>query len=294
MRHYSFTTVDVFTDRRFGGNQLAVVTDARGLSDGEMQAIAAEFNFSETTFVLPPANPSHSARVRIFHRTGELPFAGHPNVGTGFVLARASRDIDVLKFEEVAGIVDVAVRRNPAGTPIGATITAPQPLTLGPEIAPATVAACAGIAPDDILTERHRPIQVSTGHPFILAEVTLDALGRATPDVPCFRRAIADRPDFANRLSLHLYSCTSDGIRARMFAPLAGTMEDAATGSANASLGGLLLSLSGEDRGEFTMVQGVEMGRPSRLEVAAMRTPEGIRAKVGGGCVTISTGEILV
>ena len=141
MRQYCFTTVDVFTDRRFGGNQLAVVTDARGLSDGEMQAIAAEFNFSETTFVLPPANPSHSARVRIFHRTGELPFAGHPNVGTGFILAQARRDIDLLHFEEVAGVVAVTVRRDPAGTPIGATITAPRPLTLGPEIALTTVAA---------------------------------------------------------------------------------------------------------------------------------------------------------
>lgn len=294
MRQYSFTTVDVFTDRRFGGNQLAVVTDARGLADGEMQAIAAEFNFSETTFVLPPANASHSARVRIFHRTGELPFAGHPNVGTGFVLAQRIRDIDLLQFEEIAGVVDVAVRRDPGGTPIGATITAPRPLTLGPEIAPATIAACAGITPDDIVIERHPPIQLSMGNPFIVAEVTLDALGRATPDLPSFRRAIADRPDFANRLSLHLYSCTSDGIRARMFAPLAGTIEDAATGSANAPLGGLLLSLSGEDRGEFTMIQGVEMGRPSRMEVVAMRTPAGIRAKVGGACVTVSTGEILV
>jgi len=294
MRQYSFTTLDVFTDRRFGGNQLAVVTDARGLSDGEMQAIAAEFNFSETTFVLPPANPSHSARVRIFHRTGELPFAGHPNVGTGFVLAQARREIDLLKFEEIAGIVDVAVRRDAGGAAIGATITAPRPLALGPEIAPDIVAACAGLTPDDIVIERHRPVQVSMGNPFIVAEVTSDALGRATPDLPSFRRAIADHSDFADRFSLHLYACTSDGIRARMFAPLAGTIEDAATGSANAALGGWLLSLSSDDRREFTVIQGVEMRRPSRIEVVAMRTPEGIRATVGGGCVTVSTGELLM
>jgi len=100
MRHYRFATVDVFTERRFGGNQLAVLPDAQGLSDEEMQAIAAEFNFSETAFVLPASDPAHSARVRIFHRTGELPFAGHPNVGTGFVLAREGRDADgVLRFE---------------------------------------------------------------------------------------------------------------------------------------------------------------------------------------------------
>ena len=94
MRRFAFETVDVFTDRRFGGNQLAVFTDARGLSDAEMQSLAAEFNLSETTFVLPPEDPAHTARVRIFNRTYEMPFAGHPNVGTACVLARHGRDRD--------------------------------------------------------------------------------------------------------------------------------------------------------------------------------------------------------
>jgi trans-2,3-dihydro-3-hydroxyanthranilate isomerase len=112
MRQYRFVTVDVFTERRFGGNQLAVLPDAEGLSGSEMQAVANEFNFSETAFVLPPEDPRHTARVRIFHRTGELPFAGHPNVGTGFVLALARRDVDdVLRFEELAGIVGVMLCR---------------------------------------------------------------------------------------------------------------------------------------------------------------------------------------
>ncbi len=106
MRTYPFVTVDVFTDRRFGGNPLAVFPDARGLSDTEMQCLAAEFNLSETTFVLPPADPPHPARVRIFNRTAEMPFAGHPNVGTGYVLAGQGRDNDgVLLFEELAGLV---------------------------------------------------------------------------------------------------------------------------------------------------------------------------------------------
>src|SRR6185295_5148807 len=92
MPTFSFVTVDVFTDRRFGGNPLAVFPDARGLSDSDMQSLAAEFNLSETTFVLPPDDPAHTARVRIFNRTAEMPFAGHPNVGTGYVLARQGRD----------------------------------------------------------------------------------------------------------------------------------------------------------------------------------------------------------
>src|SRR6266852_1437983 len=121
MRTYSFVTVDVFTDRRFGGNPLAVFPDARGLSDADMQSLAAEFNLSETTFVLPPEDPAHTARVRIFNRTSEMPFAGHPNVGTGYVLAREGRDKDgVLRFEELAGLVEIKVDRDPAGALTGA------------------------------------------------------------------------------------------------------------------------------------------------------------------------------
>ena len=106
-----FTTVDVFTDRQFGGNPLAVVTDAQGLSTEQMQAIAAEFNLAETTFVLPPKDPAHTAEVRIFTPKAEMPFAGHPNVGTAFVLARAGQSYgravagDRLVFEEKAGLV---------------------------------------------------------------------------------------------------------------------------------------------------------------------------------------------
>ena len=118
MPTYSFVTVDVFTDRRFGGNPLAVFPDASGLSDGEMQSLAAEFNLSETTFVVPPDDPSNTARVRIFNRTSEMPFAGHPNVGTGWVLAGLGRDRDgVLRFEEIAGLVEIRVERDGTGKP---------------------------------------------------------------------------------------------------------------------------------------------------------------------------------
>ena len=104
MPSFAFVTVDVFTDRRFGGNPLAVFPDARGMSDADMQSLAAEFNLSETTFVLPPADPANTARVRIFNRKAEMPFAGHPNVGTGWVLAKQGRAKDgTLRFEEIAG-----------------------------------------------------------------------------------------------------------------------------------------------------------------------------------------------
>lgn len=295
MRRYSFVTVDVFTDRRFGGNPLAVFTDARGLSDADMQALAAELNLSETTFVLPPENAAHTARVRIFNRTAEMPFAGHPNVGTGYVLALEGRDRDgVLRFEEMAGLVEVRIERAGDGVATGATIAAPQPLSLGMEIPVEVVAACAGLDPADVVVSAHGPVWASVGNPFIIAEVTGAALTRATPDISQFRRAAAERPTLNGRFSLHLYARDGARIRARMFAPLSGTLEDPATGSANAPLAALLLSLTGDASRRYDMVQGVEMGRPSLLHVTAERAPDGIRATVGGSCVPVLRGEAVL
>ena len=128
---YRFVTVDVFASERYAGNPLAVLPEAAGLDGAAMQRIAREFNLSETAFVLPPEEPGHGARVRIFTPKGEIPFAGHPNVGTGWVLAREGRDRDgVLRFEEIAGLVEVRVERNSASEATGATIAAPQPLAL--------------------------------------------------------------------------------------------------------------------------------------------------------------------
>src|SRR4029079_17092333 len=124
---FPYETVDVFTDRPFGGNPLAVFTDARGLSDAQMQALAAEMNYSETTFVLPADDPAHDARVRIFHRTAEMPFAGHPNVGTAWVLARQGRDRGgALRFEQMAGLVEIGIERDPTGRVTGAVVAAPH------------------------------------------------------------------------------------------------------------------------------------------------------------------------
>ncbi|MFL5560813.1 MAG: PhzF family phenazine biosynthesis protein [Gemmatimonadaceae bacterium] len=293
MRTYAFVTVDVFTDRRFGGNPLAVFPDAQGLSDVEMQALATELNLSETTFVLPPEKPEHTARVRIFTRTAELPFAGHPNVGTAFVLATGGRVAsEPLAFEERAGLVTVELQRDTAAAVVGATIEAPRPLFLGEEVPANTVARCVGLASEDVLVTTHAPVWASVGNPFVIAEVTPEALRRAVPDLRQFRDAIARRPTADGRWSIFVYARDGSLLRARMFAPLSGTIEDPATGSANAPLGALLLARGSGDHASYEIMQGVEMGRPSLLHVTARRAADGIRATVGGRCVPVFQGEV--
>lgn len=291
---YPFTTVDVFTNQRFSGNQLAVFTDAQGLSDAEMQALAAEMNLSETTFVLPPKDPANTAHVRIFNRTAEMPFAGHPNVGTAFVLARANPGLgDVLRFEEIAGLVEVRLARD-GGAVIGAEIDAPQPLRLLGELPAQDIASCIGVLATDVVVDHHQPVRASVGVDFVLVEVAGDALSRAAPDIQAFRRTAAAHSEDGERLSVFLYARNGNDIRARMFAPLTGTWEDPATGSANAALGALLLSLSDTDHLAYEAVQGVEMGRPSRLRISARRIGGEFRASVAGQCVPVFQGEALV
>ncbi|WP_137178051.1 PhzF family phenazine biosynthesis protein [Roseomonas sp. AR75] len=293
MRQYRFVTLDVFTDTRFGGNPLAVFPDARGMSDAEMQALAAEFNLSETTFVLPPEDPANTARVRIFTPKVEMPFAGHPNVGTGYVIA-SERGGDVLHFEEIAGLVEIRIARDASGAVTQADIAAPQPLSLGAEFTPVQLAPCAGLEPWDVVTENHRPVIASVGNPFVLMQVTPDALTRAKPVEPEFHRVMAAMPDVAKRLAIYLYARDGAAVRTRMFGPGLGVKEDAATGSAAVALAAMLLHLSGAERDEWDFVQGVEMGRPSLLRCTARRTADGIRSTVGGGCVTVMQGEAIL
>jgi trans-2,3-dihydro-3-hydroxyanthranilate isomerase len=300
MPSYSFVTVDVFTDRRFGGNPLAVFPDASGLSDGDMQSLAAEFNLSETTFVVPPNDPSNTARVRIFNRTSEMPFAGHPNVGTGWVLAGLGRDRDgVLRFEEIAGLVEIRVERDGSGgQPRTVTIAAPQPLSLGAEMPVDLLAGCVGLDASDVVVAAHRPVVASVGNSFVVAEVEAAALSRAAPDISRFRSAVEAFPALGpRRLPLYLYalerqSADTTRLRARMFSPLSGTIEDAATGSAATPLAALLLSLTKDSERRYDIIQGVEMGRPSLLACSAWRAADGIRASVGGGCVPVLKGEV--
>ena len=222
-----------------------------------------------------------------------MAFAGHPTIGTACVLAKQHVAVPrELRLEVPAGVVIVELATDERGEVVGGKITAPQPLTLAAEIPAETVAACAGILPADIVVGTHAPVVASVGNPYVIAEVKGDALSRCVPDLRAFRQAVDARPAMAGRFSLHLYARDGDTIRARMFAPLAGTYEDPATGSANAPLAALLLSRMGADRAQFTVRQGVEMGRPSLLEVTAYRAEDGIRATVAGRCVPVFKGEI--
>ncbi|MBY0520248.1 MAG: PhzF family phenazine biosynthesis protein [Sphingomonas sp.] len=291
MGGFSFETVDVFTDRRFGGNPLAVFTDARGLDPAMMQAIAAEMNLSETAFVLPPENAVNDARVRIFNRSAEMPFAAHPSIGAACVLARQREHRgDRLRLEVPAGVVEAVLERE-GGLVTGAAIAAPQPLTTGETIEPAAIAGCIGLPTDAVLTDRHLPIEISVGVGFVAAELRPDMMVAAVPDIARFRSVRAAMTGDGDRLSLIVYARAGDQLHARMFAPLAGTPEDPATGSANAALAALMLSLDGGDSARFTSRQGIEMGRPSTLRLTAARTSVGITATVAGGCVPMFTGS---
>lgn len=213
----SFATVDVFTDRPFGGNPLAVVPDARGMTHAQMQALAAEFNLSETAFVLPPQNPAHTAQVRIFTPRAELPFAGHPNIGTAFVLATtdgadaARLAGDTMSFEEQAGLVAVTLMREGA-TVTGARLAAPQGLAIGETICRKTVAAACSLAPDDIDTRVHEPCIASCGVPLVFAAVvSRAALAAATPRNDVFAKDIA----VLRAVGIHLYVPAPPGPHVR-------------------------------------------------------------------------------
>ncbi len=289
-----FVTVDVFTERRFGGNPLAVVPDANGLSAAQMQSIANEFNLSETTFVLPPKDPAHTAEVRIFTPKFEMPFAGHPNVGTAFVVGRRGGVREPLVFEEKAGLVPLELLKE-GGAIVGARLTAPQPLARGEEVAADIIAAACGLDPGDIETGHHAPCVAGCGTVFIFAEVrTRQALERAQPRGDIFARHFP--VDGATGIHLYLRD-GADGIdiRTRMFAPLHGVPEDPATGSANVALAGLLASLRPEP--DLTLririAQGVEMGRPSLLDASAeKRGGVVVETRIGGRCVPVMTGTI--
>jgi trans-2,3-dihydro-3-hydroxyanthranilate isomerase len=295
-----FQTVDVFTSDRFAGNPLAVVLNAEALSAPQMQAIAAEFNLAETTFVRPPKDATHTAEVRIFTPRSEMPFAGHPNVGTAFVLARAGSSYgrpvngERVVFEEQAGLVPIEILRDGA-TVIGARLASPQPLSVGAEITSELVASACGISPGDIKIAHHRPCIASCGAPFILAELkSRAALAAASPNGDVFRLEVTKHP----AVSIMLYTQVDEGdidIRARMFAPHLNIPEDPATGSANVALIGLLAKLRPEANLSLskTIAQGVEMGRPSLLKAQAEKQNGIVTATfIGGRCVPVMSGTI--
>ncbi|MBB3595535.1 trans-2,3-dihydro-3-hydroxyanthranilate isomerase [Rhizobium sp. BK529] len=304
MNSLSYITVDVFTSTRFEGNPLAVMADARGLGDAAMQQIAAEFGYSEVTFVLPPENPENSARVRIFTPTMEVPFAGHPNVGTACVLGQQSEIFgraigDTLRFEEKAGLVEVALQRS-EGRVTAATIRAPRPLHTGETIPESVIASCVSIDPASIRKSTHAPVFASVGLNFAVTELeSLEALAAASPNINGFQAA-AKTTTGSHDFSLFLYvrpAATPWKIRARMFAPLDNVIEDPATGSASAALSAYLVSLLPEANisQHITIEQGVEMGRRSIIELDVVKKAGTVTdVRISGSCVPVMKGEIIL
>ena len=296
-----YVTADVFTDRPFAGNPLGVVLDAEGLTTAEMQAVANEFGYAETTFVLPPADPAHTAHVRIFTPGVEVPFAGHPNIGTAVVLAgEASRDGRPvparLVFEEAAGLVPVDLVEE-GGMVVGAELTAPEAHSRRDHATPEQAAACLSLSADDIATDRHGPQVCSVGLPFLIVELrTRDALRRATPDVREIGRLMP--LGGADAIWCYTRDVAPDDevdVQARMFSPLDGTGEDPATGSATAAAAGLWASLSEQRDGElrYRVSQGVDMGRPSRLLPRVVKRDGAIASiHIAGRAVEVMRGTI--
>ncbi len=298
---YRYYLCDVFTDTRFGGNQLAVLPQAAGLSGERMQQVAREFNFSETTFVLPPEEAGHTNKVRIFTPMAEVPFAGHPNIGTAFVLATTGRlgAIDTalsVTFEERAGLVPITIRKRPDQS-VWCELAAPERLSLGKTVSVRTVAAVLSLTADDIATETHFPQVASVGLPFLFVEVRdRTALERVRVNSEKLETLVTDSiPSL-----IHVYTRSEDtdcDIRARVFAPLMGVPEDPATGSANCALAGLLSHYAERSQGVFDwrIVQGVELGRPTLLEARAEKRAGVVTDTwIGGACVLVGEGWIEV
>jgi trans-2,3-dihydro-3-hydroxyanthranilate isomerase len=300
MRRLHYHRVDVFTDRAFGGNPLAVFTNGRGLDTETMQAIAKEFNLSETTFVLPPDDPKHDWRVRIFTPGSELPIAGHPTVGTSFVLAREhliprdARETNIV-LEEGVGPVPVRVEFE-GGEPSFAEMTQPLP-AFGAQLEDRrSVAAMLSLEESDLEVDLPAQI-VSCGVSFMYVPLrNLDAARRARPRVDLMER-VAEEHGVPPEVIVFTREVEHDGsaVHSRMFAPSLGIPEDPATGAASGPLGCYLVKYGVFPDGNIVSEQGVEMGRPSFIHIKIESEGEHITAvRVGGRCHFAGEGFIEV
>jgi trans-2,3-dihydro-3-hydroxyanthranilate isomerase len=300
MRKLQYRLVDVFTDRMFGGNPLAVFLDGRGVSDTEMQALAREMNLSETTFILPPADPANDFRVRIFTPGRELPMAGHPTIGTAFVLARekmvpAGGEIVTIRLEEGVGLIPVRLEMKD-GAPDKIWMTQPRP-TFGPVFPnAATVAEMLGIDPAGLRNDL--PIEVvSCGLPFLFVPVRDLATMKKLSFNRDLSRSTIESLDvqgvFAFAMEVENAPST---VHSRMFAPDLGIPEDPATGSASGPLGSYLVRsgvISAAPKASIVSEQGIAMGRPSFIHIEITQEANEItEVKVGGQTVFVGGGEI--
>lgn len=298
-----YLVYDVFASTGLSGNPLAIVLDAEGLTDAQMQRIAGEFNLSETVFVLPPENPVHTARVRIFTPRQELPFAGHPTVGTAIALSqeagKAGGHTSLVVLEENVGSVRCAV--STANGTCFAEFDLPRlPQRFAFDAPSEVVAAALGLSHHEIGFENHTISAWSAGVPYVCIPVAnLEAAGKARLDAGLWEEiapgegAVVGDPYIYCRETVN-HDCA---FHARMFAPAAGIPEDPATGSAVAAFAGAILThdepMDGEHR--YWIEQGIEMGRPSRIrleiEVESMAITA---ARIGGAAVKVAEGTLLL
>jgi trans-2,3-dihydro-3-hydroxyanthranilate isomerase len=299
---YRYLTADVFTDKPFGGNQLAVFPDAQGLDDEQMFALAREFNFSETTFVFPPEKGG-TRRLRIWTPGGEVPFAGHPTVGTAHVLAEIGEiplegEQTAIVFEEGVGPVPVRIRAV-GGKPVFAQLSVAKLPEIGPPVPTReTLASMLSVELKDLVGGHFSPQSVSCGLPFLFVPLKdRAAVKRSRVHVEQWERTLGSA--WASMIMVFSRDPEREGsdIRARMYAPGINVAEDPATGSACAALGGYLAARDSRQEGTLRWIveQGFEMGRPSIIEVEVDKAAGAITAvRVGGASVTMSEGSIRI
>jgi trans-2,3-dihydro-3-hydroxyanthranilate isomerase len=303
MPNFRYLTADVFTDAAFGGNQLAVFPDAREIPEHRLQDVTREFNYSETTFVYPPDNPAHTRRLRIFTPAAEIPFAGHPTVGTAHVLAMIGEipltgDTTSIVLEEKVGPVRVQIRAK-NGTPVFAQLTAAKLPEVGPP--PPDRAALAKVLDldvADLLDDPWMPQALSTGLPFLFVPVaSVAAVARARLRMEPWESTLQGAWGSEVFVFARGGERAGTDFHARMFAPGLSVPEDPATGSACAALGGYLAARDNRRDGTLRWIveQGFEMGRPSMLEVEADVTAGELTAvRVGGSTVIVSEGMMSI
>ena len=298
---YQFFTADVFTDTRYGGNQLAVLPDARGLTTEQMAAIAREFNYSESTFVFPPDDPKHTRRVRIFTPGGEVPFAGHPTVGTAHVLA-AIGEIPLtgaetrIVLEENVGPVPVMVRSRDGKPEFAQFSVAMLPKVSNPTVSRETLASMLSLDAKDLLDGDYAPQGVSCGLPFLLVPLRdRKAVGRSKLKLEQWEQALKGHEHEMVMVFAADGERPGSDMHARMYGPSVNVIEDPATGSACACLAGYLAARVPRDGTlRWVVEQGFEMGRPSIIEIEAdKRNGEITGVRVGGRSVMVSKGELL-
>ena len=303
MTRVRYVTLDVFTDRAFGGNQLAVFPDAREIPDELLLTITREFNYSETTFCYPPSDPRFSSTVRIFTPGAEVPFAGHPTVGTAIALVQLglAGTLDgesQLLLDEKVGPIPVTVRATPHGAYFAQFSVAQLPEFGTSAPSRGKLAEILLLDPEDILGAPMAPAGVSCGLPFLMVPLrSVDAVARARVRIDAWESTL--KGSWASELFVFAKdpSGGENHFHARCFVPGLNVPEDPATGSANAGLAGYLASKSKIQDGtlRWTVDQGVEMGRPSRLEIEADKVAGAITAvRVGGHAVMVCEGTIAI